>query len=145
MTELTPNSPLVLINLRARTLAVLERLDPLRKVNVLGFLYEAVATYKYNKAEPAALGLYSADLRGVDMSQGYWTWIDLSGSHLNEAILTDAVLEGADLTNADLTGVDLTGTDLTDVNLFGATVTEEQLGTAYSLKGATMPDGSKHD
>jgi hypothetical protein len=40
MTEMTPDNPLVLINLRARTLAVLERLDPHRKVNVLGFLYE---------------------------------------------------------------------------------------------------------
>jgi hypothetical protein len=135
ITELTPDNPLVLINLRARTLAVLERLDPHRKVNVLGFLYELGAIYKYSKAESAAVSLYGADLSGVDMSGSNWSYIDLSGSYFNEAILI----------NADLTDADLTDADLTDVNLFDAIVTQEQLAKCSSLVGATMPDGSKQD
>ena len=48
--------------------------------------------------------------------------------------LSGAILEGARLHNAYLAGADLT-----------AHVTEEQLATCASLKGATMPDGTKHN
>ena len=40
----------------------------------------------------------------------------------------------------DLTGADLSGADLRNVK----DLTVGQLDQAYSLKGATMPDGSKH-
>jgi Pentapeptide repeats (8 copies) len=62
--------------------------------------------------------------------------IDPSDDHLTPADLRDA-----NLSNADLTGVYLTG-----ANLSGATgITEEELAQqAKSLRGATMPDGSKH-
>jgi uncharacterized protein YjbI with pentapeptide repeats len=53
--------------------------------------------------------------------------------------LREAILEGAHLHNAYLAGADLTEADLTKAN-----VTEEQLATCASLKGATMPDGTKH-
>ncbi len=49
------------------------------------------------------------------------------------------------LVNADLSGADLSDADLSYVDLTGALVTEEQLAKCKSLKGATMPDGSKHD
>jgi uncharacterized protein YjbI with pentapeptide repeats len=42
--------------------------------------------------------------------------------------------------NADLSGADLRGVDLTD-----AYVSEEQLRSAASLEGATMPNGLKHE
>ncbi len=48
-------------------------------------------------------------------------------------------LQEADLTDADLTGVDLSG-----VNLYKAIVTPGQLGKAQSLKGTTLPNGTKH-
>jgi hypothetical protein len=160
LTEMTPDNPLVLINLRARTLAVLERLNPYRKVNVLGFLYESGLIFRPAKEQAPGISVFGADLRSVDMSEDDWSWIDLSGSYLNGAILaktvlggadlpstdlTGADLTGADLTGADLTGADLTGADLSDVNLTSAIVTQEQLAAVESLNGATMPDGSKHD
>ena len=56
-----------------------------------------------------------------------------------EANLRSACLQGADLEQADLIGADLTG-----ANLDGTLVTNEQLVQAKSLRGATMPDGTKH-
>ena len=140
--EMTPTNPQVLPLLKARTLAVLARLNPARKDNVLVFLYEAGAIYKYAREEPAALSLSGADLRGIDMSDGDWAGIDLSGADLGTAVLTRVGLRGADLIGADLTGVDLADADLADANLTGATVSEEQLTLCRSLRGTTLPDGS---
>jgi uncharacterized protein YjbI with pentapeptide repeats len=70
-------------------------------------------------------------------------------AHLEDAFLRDANLEQAILLEANLEGADLTGAnlqdaDLTCARLLNAKVTSEQLATAKSLKGATMPDGTKH-
>ncbi len=43
-----------------------------------------------------------------------------------------------------LTNADLRGAHLTNANLKGTQVTNEQLAQAFSLQGATMPDGSIH-
>jgi uncharacterized protein YjbI with pentapeptide repeats len=51
--------------------------------------------------------------------------------------LTEADLEGAKLEDAVLTGA-----DLSRARLVGAKVTEKQLQSCASIKGATMPDGS---
>lgn len=139
--EMTPTNPQVLPLLKARTLAVLARLDPSRKDNVLVFLYEAGAIYKYARTKPAALSLSGADLRGIDMSDGDWARIDLSGAILSGASLCGAGLSGANLIGTDLTGADLTDADLTDADLTGATVSEGQLALCRSLQGATLPDG----
>jgi hypothetical protein len=55
-------------------------------------------------------------------------------------------LRDADLRGADLRGADLIGADLSNARLNHAKgVTEKQLEEqAKTLKGATMPDGSKH-
>jgi uncharacterized protein YjbI with pentapeptide repeats len=60
--------------------------------------------------------------------------------------LSRANLRGANLSGADLSGADLSGADLSGANLFEATgiTTKELEDQALSLKGATMPDGSKH-
>jgi uncharacterized protein YjbI with pentapeptide repeats len=51
--------------------------------------------------------------------------------------LSGAILDGADLSGAILDGADLSG---------AKGITSEDLEKqARSLKGATMPDGSKHD
>jgi serine/threonine-protein kinase len=57
-------------------------------------------------------------------------------------------LWGCDLTWANLSGADLRGANLgytimDSVNLTGAKVTDEQLTVARTLKGATMPNGTK--
>ena len=62
------------------------------------------------------------------------------------------ILQGADLINTNLSGVYLSNTNLSRANLVEANlsdvegVTDEELEqAAYSLTGATMPDGSIHD
>ena len=57
------------------------------------------------------------------------------GAHLKNADLSGANLEGANLSNAYLSGA----------NLKGAKVTNEQLDQAFTLEGATMPDGQKYE
>jgi uncharacterized protein YjbI with pentapeptide repeats len=83
---------------------------------------------------------------------------------LTNANLQRATLKGADLRYANLADTDLQGADLTGVNLKdamerargasrpdecwapppGNKVSLDRLNQAASLKGATMPDGSKH-
>jgi hypothetical protein len=53
-------------------------------------------------------------------------------------------LHDADLSEADLSEADLNGADLTLAYLWKAEVAEEQLEESRYLKGATMPDGSRH-
>jgi uncharacterized protein YjbI with pentapeptide repeats len=53
-------------------------------------------------------------------------------------------LRDANLQGADLQGAILQGAFLDRANLKGAKLTDEQLAVTRSLKGTTMPDGSKH-
>jgi len=117
--------------------------------------------------------LSGANLSEADLSKALLLIADLSGAHLNGANLSEALLGlanlsgadlsktieggfnfskisrrvyliGANLSGANLSGADLSGANLSGANLSGATVTGEQLIRAKSLKGVTMPDGSKH-
>jgi len=100
--------------------------------------------------------LRGADLNGAGLKNAFLNGADLSGASLYGADLTNANLSCANLTGADLTGeahrsseddflgADLTNADLSDANLTNAKATPEQLAKAKTLKGATMPDGSKH-
>src|SRR5215212_2198798 len=83
--------------------------------------------------------LIRADLRGAVLREAY-----LWEAYLWEADLRGADLRGADLRGADLQGANLRGANLQEANLREAEVTDEQLADTRSLKGATMPDGSKH-
>jgi uncharacterized protein YjbI with pentapeptide repeats len=83
--------------------------------------------------------LSSATLNGANLSYANLNGANLNGADLRQADLRQAILNGANLNYADLSGVDLSGADLSS-----AKVTEEQLKKATSLKGATMPNGSKH-
>ncbi len=65
----------------------------------------------------------------------------VSESSLSETglfLLTAANLSGADLTNADLEEANLTNAVLSE-----AIVTQDQLLTCRTLRGATLPDGTK--
>ena len=67
---------------------------------------------------------------------------DLREANLQDADLSSAVLQNANLTNANLTNTILRDAYLSDADLTNATGwTMEQLTSARSLKGATMPDG----
>lgn len=113
------------------------------------------------------------DLSKADLGNAFLDNINLLGSKLIDANLAGADLRGAKLINADFsnadlhdanlgpfvtglineTGIheykskdtDLSGANLTGTNLRGAVVTNEQLATVESLKGATMPDGTIHE
>jgi uncharacterized protein YjbI with pentapeptide repeats len=86
------------------------------------------------EVSPCLTNLSGADLAYADLSTAY-----LRGADLSFADLQNANLSGTDLREADLREANPSGADLS-----GATVTTEQLEKAKSLKGAIMPDGSKH-
>jgi uncharacterized protein YjbI with pentapeptide repeats len=71
-------------------------------------------------------------------------YINLDSTDLKGAYLRNAGLSNASLVGTYLDGADLSAADLSGVNLKGAKVSQEQLKQVQSLKGTTMPDGSKH-
>jgi uncharacterized protein YjbI with pentapeptide repeats len=92
--------------------------------------------------------LTGADLRGADLHEALLALADLRGAELTgadlvKAYLVEAKLGWANLTRADLHEALLALADLRGADLTGATVTDEQLNTAWSLAGATLPDGTR--
>jgi Pentapeptide repeats (8 copies) len=129
---------------RARTLTVLERMDPSRRGQVIQFLSEAGLIQRVEgkpiiRLSDANLGgtdMDSADLEGADMESADLRGANLRAANLTNADLFYAHLEGANLQSADLEGADLEG---------ASGVSNEFLEMqASSLRSATMPDGSKH-
>lgn len=84
-------------------------------------------------------GLSYASLNHANLSVAVLVNASLGYAFLKDANLTFANLGGADLVNADLRGA-----NLSYAHLNGAHVDPWELSAASSLKGATMPDGSKH-
>ncbi len=120
---------------RVRTLTVLPRCDGRRKAIVLDFLYESGLIDKDKKI----VDLDGADLSEADLFRAQRSKADLSRANLIEANLIEANLSSAKLMEADLSGA-----DLSEAILDGAIVTNKQLDEAKSLKGATMPNGTKY-
>jgi hypothetical protein len=110
---------------RVRTLTVICQLDAYRNGYVFSFLHES--------------GLIDEGKSIINMTEA-----DLAEVDLRRVNLRKVNLRGADLSDADLRGAILDEADLSGTNLTGAKVTEEQLETAKSLKGVTMPDGAIH-
>jgi Pentapeptide repeats (8 copies) len=146
---------------KGRTHTVLPRLDGERKARVLQFLYETGLIIKdravvdllgadLREANLREASLRGANLRGADLSTANLSGADLRGADLRGANLRQANLHWADLVSANLSGAYVGRTDLSLADLRGANLrnvkelTVGQLGEAYSLEGATMPDGSKH-
>ena len=124
---------------RVRTLTVLPRLDGERKGSVVQFLYES-GLIKDKRI---------VNLSGADLSQANLLGFILAGAYLNEVNLSYANMQfanliGANLNIANLFQANLYLADLSGANLSRAFVTDEQLAKAKSLKGVTMPDGTKH-
>jgi uncharacterized protein YjbI with pentapeptide repeats len=97
------------------------------------------------RAELMEANLSMANLSGVFLGEADLLTTNLSHANLNDANLGQAFLKEANLRNANLSGASLNGADLTEADLTEAEVTSEQLNEAKSLKGATMPDGTKHE
>src|SRR5215204_4132859 len=143
------------------TLTMLPRLDGESKARVLQFLYETDLIIK-DRSVVDLLGadLRGANLRGADLSRANLGGADLRGADLSETNLREANLHWADLISANLSRAylisanlsraylgrtDLSLADLSLANLRSVKeLTVGQLERAYSLEGATMPDGSKH-
>ncbi len=95
--------------------------------------------------------LYQADLSEANLYQA-----DLSEANLIEADLSKAFLYQADLSKTNLSGAKLVEANLNSINLSEANLSGANLKDAmnitieelekqtWSLKGATMPDGSIH-
>ena len=114
--------------------------------------------------DPDVLRLEASDLRyanlnGANLSAAYLAGADLRhakliGANLSAAYLFATKLSQADLTRANLSHADLGYADLSDANLTEADLTNTVLDInsdeylsheiGPDLKGATMPDGSKH-
>jgi uncharacterized protein YjbI with pentapeptide repeats len=111
---------------RARTLTVLERLDPERRSAVLQFLVEAGLVQSVEERAPLI------ELRGANLRK-----VDLSNADLSEADLTDADLSAAELSNADLTDADLTDANVSNANLRQAELSNANLVNA-NLSGTML-------
>jgi uncharacterized protein YjbI with pentapeptide repeats len=122
----------------------------------IGLSWHTFRRLKRRGVRPILAKLTTTNLKGATLA-GAWlqkTWLgaadltnaDLARAHLTEAVLIDADLTGADLTGADLTDANLTNAVLTNAILINAIGVdgEEIVRQAYSLKGATMPDGTKY-
>jgi len=123
---------------RARTLTVLEMLDPERKSEAMQFLDEANLVHTTpSKPKVPVISLEGANLAGTDLRR----------ANLSDGWLLFTDLSGADLENADLSGVHLHVVDFREADLRGAIgITNEELEQqAESLEGATMPNGQKYE
>jgi uncharacterized protein YjbI with pentapeptide repeats len=157
---------------RARTLNVLEALDPRRRASTVRFLYDA----RLIGVDDPVIPLAGANLRESDLAYSIMARADLSRVDLGEANLEGANLElsnlefanlyAANLTWADLEGANLEGANLEDASLRSAYLRNTSLKDAYlintdlteasvdpeqlveqarSLEGTIMPDGQKYE
>jgi uncharacterized protein YjbI with pentapeptide repeats len=131
----------------------------LREANLFGAYLDAADLSKadLSGADLGAAILNAANLRIADLSSANLVGAVLNAANLSSANLSKANLRFASLKGAKLFGdgpiiggankseTDLSEADLSRAELTGANVTDKQLDKAKSLKGATMPDGTKHD
>jgi uncharacterized protein YjbI with pentapeptide repeats len=123
---------------RARTLAVLPRLDRERKRSLLLFLYEAhlINLFDWNSADLTEAALHEATFIGANLSRAKLNGADLTGTDLSGANLSNADLGRANLAGADLQRADLSGTQLDGARLNGANLSDA------NLSGADLSDAS---
>jgi uncharacterized protein YjbI with pentapeptide repeats len=112
---------------RARTMTVLEGLDPHRKGRLLQFLTEADLINRENPVlDLSGVDASQADLSGFYLAGTNLSGVNLSGANLNDATLWDTDLSCArpvdprlrsSLTCTDLSGASLRGAALNSANL----------------------------
>jgi uncharacterized protein YjbI with pentapeptide repeats len=157
---------------RARTLAALQRLDPIRKGILLQFLHESGLINKnrpivdlsfadLNDTILTEANLTDDKLRAVNLNKATLTYADLFNTNLSDAFLngtnlstaslvgTDlsgshgAHLEGANLSGAFLIGATLKGADLRNANLSGADLEGTKLIQLINLYFPNLTDSDK--
>jgi uncharacterized protein YjbI with pentapeptide repeats len=125
---------------RARTLTVLEMLDPWRKRMLLVFLHEAGLI----RTDEAVVNLRGAFLGWANLGSTNLSNAELVGVLLPEASLYKANLAGANLSEAilhraDLRIADVIGANFSEANLIGADLREAILQEA-NLKYANLSE-----
>ena len=145
--------------LRRETPGLVALLETPAKRDLLLFLYESRIL-----SDTAKIDLGGLDFRNVDLSRIDLSGANLSGIHLTGASLTRALLKGvnfkdaslkradlsyahlerANLWEADLRKASLARSNLREANLTDARVNEDQLQTAASLEGLTLPSGAPY-
>ena len=155
---------------RARTLAILQSLDPVGKRRVLTFLYESgliggvslaavedkekTSPTKFGDAEgkkttlsasEPVIGLQGADLSGANLSYTRLRGAGLSYANLQKADLSNINLGGADLSNADLRGANLKGANLKDADLEKTCMRGADLSEAQGLTQTQLAEAYGDD
>jgi uncharacterized protein YjbI with pentapeptide repeats len=140
----------------AMTRATLSHLNSTRRAQLMTFLYQTkllsndsvslnMQDVDISHSQMAAINLEDTDLLGANMSGS-----DMHGAALNDALLIFTNLSHTNLAQANLHACDMHNTNITGANLAGANLrdvvglTDAQINSAQSLKGATMPDGTVH-
>jgi uncharacterized protein YjbI with pentapeptide repeats len=143
---------------QARTSTTILRLDAEHNESVTRFLINSGLGVSGEASARllSEIALSHAKLSGAHLPNADLGDADLSGADLSNALLDNAKLS-ADLPNADLSSADLFRADLSYADLSGANlsradlsdaqrITNEELKQqAYSLEGATMPNGQKYE
>jgi hypothetical protein len=167
---LTPENEAAWNVARVRTLTVLRGLDSTRNAILFRFLKDISLAGNKESNFLVYANLEGVDLENVDLSYTNLYAANLNFANLRGASFEDAILQGASLRYANLQAVsfyktnlqgailwyanlygaslvqaNLQGADLSSANLNQTQVDNDQLESAESLKGATMPDGTKHD
>ena len=124
---------------RARTLAVLPRLDGRQKGSVLQLLHQLGlinandAVIDLEDANLTKANLRDADLRRVDLAHA-----DLQGADLTSAWLTKAILRGANMHRATLVDARMTEADLSGARLIEANLGTDNLASYTDLHCAIL-------
>lgn len=126
--------------MRAHTLAVLRRLDGIRKSIILHFLYEVGLI----SGEDPILNMRRADLTGVIIEASSMHEINLRGANLDKAKLQWSQFHGGSLSSTSMRRTDLRSSVLSksvleyvlfdDANLYMANLSETRLGKAQFRK-----------
>jgi uncharacterized protein YjbI with pentapeptide repeats len=141
--EYTPE--IVRTVVRARTLTLLEVLDPTYKRFVVQFLRESnLIPCKLTDERGNILRGKIVDLSGANLRDADLRGLNLREAGLDGAILQRANLRYAFLPDADLGGTSLHGADLTDANLRGASLRMARLEARpdLDLKAANLTEGN---
>lgn len=114
------------------------------------FMWTSLDEADFSRAMLYRAPFDGTSLKKCNFSGAYLEGASFKGANLSGANMAWADLSGTNLTNADLSGADLSyasvnGADLTDANLRDAHISDDQLDKVRSLKGAILPDGTRHE
>jgi len=118
---------------------------------VIEAIYELRKRGQLSDGSLAWTHLKYVHLQDTDLSTANLSKADLQMANLHSANLSQANLEGTRFIKANLRGCNFDGANLRDSILTGANLQSacnlsyEQLSAVSSLRGATLPDGSRYD